>query len=118
MQSQAIIKEGIFIKESFYDWCVKNNVKDALERWDYELNNTSPNNVSSWDKTKLAAKHKKILPEEELEYQKWKDEFKRDYAISHGYFYLEIPYYTDDKLETYKKLIDNKINEIKLHSIA
>jgi len=29
-----------------------------------------------------------------------------------NYHYLEIPYYTDDKKETWKKLIDDKINEI------
>lgn len=68
--------------------------------------------------TKLSAKHKGISPEEEFECQKWKDKFKRDYAISHGYFYLEIPYYSDDKIETYKSLIDNKIKGIKLHNIA
>ena len=63
--------------------------------------------------TILSAKHYNITPEEQFEYEKWKDEFKRNYALKHGYFYLEIPYWTDDKDETYKILIDNKIKEIK-----
>lgn len=57
------------------------------------------------------AKKSGRTPEEEFEYQKWKDKFKRDYALAHGYKYLEVPYYTilDD---TYIKLITNTINEI------
>lgn len=51
-------------------------------------------------------------PEEEFEYCKWKDEYKKQYALEKGYEYLEIPYWTDDKEETYKKLIDKKISEI------
>ncbi len=51
--------------------------------------------------------------EQQLHYQQVKDRYKRIYAIQHGYHYLEIPYTAFDKQETYKKLIDNKINEIK-----
>lgn len=34
------------IIKSFYDWCLENDRKDLLDRWDYELNNKSPNEVS------------------------------------------------------------------------
>jgi Zn ribbon nucleic-acid-binding protein len=47
-------------------------------------------------------------PEEELEYQQAKDAMKRDYAISHGYSFLEIPY-TSEKNGWYKQLIDEAI---------
>lgn len=32
--------------KSFEQWCVENNRQDVLERWDYELNNYNPNEVS------------------------------------------------------------------------
>jgi hypothetical protein len=50
-------------------------------------------------------------PEEEFAYRKQIDEFKKQYALDNGYYYLEIPYYTEMN-ETYKNLINNKINEI------
>ena len=56
---------------------------------------------------------KNKTPEQQLHYQQVKDRYKRIYAIQHGYNYLEIPYTAFDKQETYKKLIDDKINEIK-----
>jgi len=40
------------------------------------------------------------------------DRYKRLYARSCTYNYLEIPYWTDNKKEEYKKLIDDKILEI------
>ena len=49
----------------------------------------------------------------QFERRKYLDRFKKKYAISHGYHYLEIPYWTDDKKETWRKLIDRKINTIK-----
>ena len=49
---------------------------------------------------------------EDLEYQQYKDKYKKDYCIQMGYEYLEIPYTAFDKKETYKKLINNKIKEI------
>lgn len=57
------------------------------------------------------AKQRCITPEEEFKYQKWKDKFKKDYAILHGYEYLEIPYWTIDN-KTYKNLISDKINKM------
>jgi len=61
--------------------------------------------------TKLAAKKYNITPEEALQYVQWKDEYKKQYALSQGYYYLAIPYYTESD-ESYKTLIDNKIQEI------
>lgn len=60
----------------------------------------------------LSAKKNNSTPEKELHYQKLKDRYKRIYAKSMGYEYLEIPYWTDDKDETWKELINNKINYI------
>jgi hypothetical protein len=46
------------------------------------------------------------------------DRYKRIFAKSQGYEYLEIPYWTDDKDETWKKLIDEKIKEILIKTTA
>ncbi len=62
--------------------------------------------------TKLSASANNKTPEEELEYQKWKDAYKKNDVLSHGYYYLEIPYWSDDENQSYKRLIDNKIDEI------
>lgn len=59
----------------------------------------------------LQAKNKNTTPEQEFEYGLWKDRYKKEYALSLGYYYLEIPYWTE-KDESYKTLIDNKINRI------
>lgn len=51
--------------------------------------------------------------QELLHYQQLKDRYKRVYAIQNMYEYLEIPYWAiNDKKDTYKKMIDNKIKEI------
>ena len=47
----------------------------------------------------------------ELHKRKLYDRYKRMYAKSKGYYYLEIPYWTE-KNDTYKQLINNKIKEI------
>lgn len=39
------------------------------------------------------------------------DKFKKDFALSNGYYYLEIPYWTE-KNDEYKKVIDEKIKEV------
>jgi hypothetical protein len=65
--------------------------------------------------TKLTSHNNNTTPEYELHMQKVRDRYKRIYAKSKGYNYLEIPYWTDDKEETWKQLINNKINEI-LHN--
>ena len=66
--------------------------------------------ISGWNMSR--AKKHNITPKQELEYQQLKDKYKNYFALSQGYFYLEIPYWTDDSEETWKKLIDDKINEI------
>ena len=60
----------------------------------------------------LQARKNNTTPEYELHYQKLKDRYKRIFAKSQGYFYLEIPYTADDKEETYKKLINEEIEYI------
>jgi len=66
--------------------------------------------TSSW--VNKTADRYNTTPEYQLHYQKLKDRYKRMYAKSKGYHYLEIPYWTDDKDETWKKLINDKISEI------
>ena len=61
--------------------------------------------------TKLGAKKSNTTPEDELKYIQWKDEYKKQYALSQGYYYLEIPYWTESD-NSYKTLIDDKIQEI------
>lgn len=56
--------------------------------------------------------NKKLTPEQQLHKQQLHDRYKKYIAYINGYNYLEIPYWTDDKNETYKKLIDDKIKEI------
>lgn len=48
-------------------------------------------------------------PLEEFEYQKWKDKFKKDFAIKQGYMYIEIPYWTVTD-GSFKEIINNNIN--------
>lgn len=53
-------------------------------------------------------------PEQELKYLQDRDEYKKEYVYNQGnnYYYLAIWYYHFDKQDTYKTLINNKINEI------
>lgn len=57
-------------------------------------------------------KVKNMTPEQSLKQRKLYDRYKKAVAEHNGYFYLEIPYWTE-KDESYKTLIDNKIDEIK-----
>lgn len=50
-----------------------------------------------------------------LKQRKLYDRYKKAYAEHYGYCYLEIPYTAFDKNETYKQMIDEKIEEI-LHN--
>lgn len=65
--------------------------------------------LTGWHTTR--AKKSGKTPEEEFEYQKWKDEYKKRYAIEQGYSYLEIPYWSEQD-DMYKQLILNKIKDI------
>ncbi len=62
----------------------------------------------------LSANKFNTIPQYELEYIQYKDKIKKDYVLYRGYSYLEIPYWTDDKKETWKKLIDDKIININI----
>lgn len=54
---------------------------------------------------------KTLLPEQQLHKRKLYDRYKKVVALANGYFYLEIPYWAENK-ESYKKLIDEKIADI------
>ena len=62
--------------------------------------------------TIMTARNNNTTPEYELHMQQVRDRYKRIFAKSRGYFYVEIPYWTDNKDEDWKKLIDNKVNDI------
>ena len=59
----------------------------------------------------LISRRDNITPEQSLKRRKLYDRYKKAVAECNGYFYLEIPYWTEND-ESYKTLIDNKINEI------
>ena len=61
--------------------------------------------------TIMQALHQDKSLEEILKYQQWKDNHKKEYALSQGYNYLIIPYWTI-KNDEYKIIINNKIDEI------
>ena len=60
----------------------------------------------------LLSKRNNTTPEYELHKQKLYDRYKRIFVKSQGYFYLEIPYWTDDKKYTWKQLINDNIFNI------
>lgn len=63
--------------------------------------------------TRLTALDTGQTPEEVLEYQKWKDAYKKEYALKHGYSYLEIPYNAfRRKTNDYRSYIDSKLKEL------
>lgn len=47
----------------------------------------------------------------EFRYLRWKDNYKKEYALKNKYFYLEVPYWSI-KEDEYKNLISKKIQEI------
>lgn len=75
-----------------------------------EVHGTQHYRADKW--CTLASKRNNTTPEYELHMQKVRDRYKRIKAIQNNYFYLEIPYWLDDKEETWKHLIDNKLKEI------
>jgi hypothetical protein len=62
--------------------------------------------------THRAAKQHKTSVEYEFHKRKLYDRYKKYVAFCNGFYYLEIPYWTEND-ESYKKLIDDKIKEIK-----
>ena len=65
--------------------------------------------VTSWDDN-LSRKYN-TTPSKILEYRQEKDLYKKNYALSHGYYYLDIPYWAE-KDDRYKELIDKKLQEM------
>lgn len=61
--------------------------------------------------TRRDAESDEITPEEELKYLQWKDDYKKQFALSNGYHYLALPYWTF-KDDSYKSLIDEAIHKI------
>lgn len=53
-----------------------------------------------------------LTPEQQLHKRKLYDRYKRYIAFKNSYEYLSIPYWLDDKQESYKVAIDNKIKKI------
>lgn len=74
-----------------------------------EVNGASHYRADMW--VIMLAEKKEISIQEALEDIQYRDKIKMDYAISQNYAYLAIPYWTEQD-ESYKILIDNKINEI------
>lgn len=58
--------------------------------------------------TKKNAERRGMTLEEYFKYCQWIDEFKKQFVLDNGYFYLAIPYWTEET-EEYKELIDNAI---------
>lgn len=52
--------------KSFYDWCIENNRQDILNRWDYELNDKKPNEITYKTKKKYYLKCLRGLHNSEL----------------------------------------------------
>lgn len=50
-------------------------------------------------------------PEYEQKMLQYRDKYKKEYAISKGYYYLELPYWLEEN-DNYKKFIDDKISLI------
>lgn len=65
--------------------------------------------VCGWSYTQ--AKADNCTPEEELQYQQWKDNYKREFALNHGFYYCEIAY-TEEENDLYKQTIDSAIHKI------
>ena len=65
----------------------------------------------------MSARKFNTTPQYELEYIQIKDEYKKNFALINGYNYVEIPYWTDNKKESWKLIIDNKIKEIKEYAL-
>jgi len=92
--------------KSFKQWCLDNNREDILDRWDYNLNDCNPNEINYGTNVGYYFKCPQGLHKQQLH-----DRYKKYIAYINGYQYLEIPYWTE-KDESYKQLIDDKIEEI------
>ena len=61
--------------------------------------------------TKTDAVERCITPEEGFKLLQYRDKIKKECALSHNYYYLIIPYWTESD-QSYKQLIDNMIHKI------
>lgn len=80
----------------------KHLIIEVHGRQHYEIND-------GWNK--LQAQRNGITQEEALTNLKWRDEYKKQYALDNGYFYIALPYWAF-KDESYKSLIDQQIHKI------
>jgi len=105
-----IIAQNPKIKNKWGQMPYDNEIKEL--KLIIEVHGKQHYEIVPWHKS-LAKQHN-TSPEKIFHYQKVKDRYKRMFAKSktNKYHYLEIPYYTDDKKETWKKLIDDKIDYI------
>lgn len=125
--SKLYFKVIEYIKELGYNVNVEQNC--SLKLYNEETNRPLPydievielkliievNGEQHYRKTspliKMVAKSKNISIDDAFNKRKKYDEIKKIYAIENGYYFLEIPY-TLEKNDEYKKIIDNKINDI------
>lgn len=54
--SEKTKQRNIENSTSFFDWCNKNQRKDLLERWDYDLNAMSPKDIAHYSRVKIYLK--------------------------------------------------------------
>ena len=54
--------------------------------------------------------------EEEFNYQKYKDSVKKEFAIKHGYNFMEIPYWAFDDNNSYQEMINQEIYKIQYNT--
>lgn len=64
---------------------------------------------AGWYKHRAISENKTV--EEIINKRQYYDDYKKEYALNHGYNYLIIPYWAE-KNDEYKQLIDNKLKEI------
>jgi hypothetical protein len=68
--SKEIIAKGLLTRlkngKSFEQWCIENNKQDLLDRWDYELNDCKPSEMSYATKRKYYLKCPKGIHKSEL----------------------------------------------------
>lgn len=62
--------------------------------------------------TRSTALVQNITFEEALKKQQWRDQYKKEYALSKGYYYLEIPYNSNNNQNDYQMFIIDTINFI------
>lgn len=85
------------------------NQEDDILKLIVEVHGKQHYEIDKFTIMQATKQHK--TPEEVLQYQQWKDLHKKDYAMSNGYHYLEVPYWAVNNDE-YKQMIDDKIQKI------